>query len=287
MQISVTYTALSQPTAPTVTTQAVTNIAQTTATGNGNITNLGIPNPTQYGVVWDTAANPTIALVTKTAQGVPAGTGAFTSNITGLTPGTLYHLRAYAASANSTSYGEDVTFITATNTEFYFANATVSSNGVASPNNGWISDNQYATFNANSDTVDYGFPSLGIPSNATITGIEVIIEGNQGYRSSRDLTAALWNSSALNPDAYTITKTATLGYGGYSYGGYSYGYRYSYRNRDTNQTLGGPTDTWGTTWTPADFATGNFKIRVGGTSGTGSVALDAVSIRVYYSPAAP
>ncbi len=291
MQISVTYTALSQPTAPTVTTQAVTNITQTTATGNGTLTDLGVPNPTQYGVVWDTAANPTVALVTKTAQGVPAGTGAFTSSITGLTPGTLYHVRAYATSANSTSYGEDVTFTTATNTAFYSANATIASNGVASPNNGWISDNHYATFNANSDTVDYGFPSLGIPSNATITGIEVIIEGNQGYRSSRDLTAALWNTSALNPDAFTATKTARLGYG-YGYGGYGYWYGYWYGYGyggygDTNQTLGGPTDTWGTTWTPADFATGIFKIRVRGTSGVGSVSLDAVSIRIYYSPATP
>ncbi len=34
------------PAAPIVTTQAVTNIKQTPATGNGNITNLGVPNPT-------------------------------------------------------------------------------------------------------------------------------------------------------------------------------------------------------------------------------------------------
>ena len=95
---------------PTVTTQAVTNITTTTATGNGNITSLGIPNPTQYGMTWDTLPNPTIALTTKTAQGVPSGTGAFTSNITGLTPGTLYHVRAYVTNAAGTAYGDDVTF---------------------------------------------------------------------------------------------------------------------------------------------------------------------------------
>ncbi|HET9915334.1 MAG TPA: NBR1-Ig-like domain-containing protein [Anaerolineales bacterium] len=97
------------PAVPTVTTQAVTNITSTTATGNGNITALGIPNPTQHGVVWSTSANPTTA-DNKTTDGPVSATGAFTSSITGLTPGTLYHVRAYATNAAGTAYGEDVTF---------------------------------------------------------------------------------------------------------------------------------------------------------------------------------
>jgi hypothetical protein len=95
---------------PTVTTQAVTAITTTTATGNGNITNLGVPNPTQYGVCWSTTANPTIALSTKTEQGAKSATGAFTSSMTSLTPGTLYHVRAYVTNSAGTSYGEDVQF---------------------------------------------------------------------------------------------------------------------------------------------------------------------------------
>ena len=102
----VTFTALI---APTVTTQAVTNITTTTATGNGNVTALGVPNPTQHGVVWSTSPNPTTA-DSKTTDGPVSATGAFTSNITGLTPGTLYHVRAYATNAVGTVYGEDVTF---------------------------------------------------------------------------------------------------------------------------------------------------------------------------------
>ena len=45
--------------APTVTTQAVSSIASTTATGNGNITSLGVPSPTAYGVCWNTTGTPT------------------------------------------------------------------------------------------------------------------------------------------------------------------------------------------------------------------------------------
>ncbi|HLO33190.1 MAG TPA: right-handed parallel beta-helix repeat-containing protein [Anaerolineales bacterium] len=104
----VTFTTLLPP---TVTTQAVTNIAQTSATGNGNITALGMPNPTQHGVVWGTSLNPTIA-DSKTTDGAVSATGTFTSNLTGLTPGTLYHVRAYATNAAATSYGEDVVFTT-------------------------------------------------------------------------------------------------------------------------------------------------------------------------------
>ena len=103
----VTFTALQ---VPTVTTQTVTDIGTTTATGNGTITSLGVPNVTQYGVVWSTESNPDISLTTKTTQGVPSGTGAFTSTITGLTPNTTYHVRAYATNAVTTSYGGEVTF---------------------------------------------------------------------------------------------------------------------------------------------------------------------------------
>jgi len=47
-------------TAPSVTTQAVSSIAKTTATGNGNVTSLGTPTATQYGICWATHTNPTI-----------------------------------------------------------------------------------------------------------------------------------------------------------------------------------------------------------------------------------
>ncbi|HEX2994548.1 MAG TPA: NBR1-Ig-like domain-containing protein [Anaerolineales bacterium] len=106
----VTFTTTA-PQAPTVTTQAVTNVSTTTATGNGNITALGVPNPTEHGVVWSTSANPTTA-DNKTTDGPVSATGAFTSSITGLTPGTTYYVRAYATNAAGTVYGEELSFTT-------------------------------------------------------------------------------------------------------------------------------------------------------------------------------
>jgi uncharacterized protein (TIGR02145 family) len=61
-------------------------------------------------VCWSTTINPTVALTTKTVNGT--GAGSFTSSITGLTPNTLYHVRAYATNSVGTSYGSDLTFTT-------------------------------------------------------------------------------------------------------------------------------------------------------------------------------
>ena len=47
--------------APTVTTSPVSSVASTSATGNGNITTLGAPNPTSYGICWNTTGTPTTA----------------------------------------------------------------------------------------------------------------------------------------------------------------------------------------------------------------------------------
>jgi hypothetical protein len=94
---------------PALTTATVTSISASSASSGGDVTSQGSSAVTARGVCWSTAANPTIS-DSKTSDGT--GTGAFTSSITGLTPGTLYHLRAYATNSDGTGYGADVTFST-------------------------------------------------------------------------------------------------------------------------------------------------------------------------------
>lgn len=96
---------------PTVTTQAVSEVTATTATGNGNITDLGYPFPTQHGVCWNESGLPTI-VDNKTEQGPASATGAFTSNITGLLSYTHYYVRSYATNTEGTSYGNQTEFTT-------------------------------------------------------------------------------------------------------------------------------------------------------------------------------
>jgi hypothetical protein len=101
-------TATTQP--PTVaSTTAASNITSTSATSGGNITNDFGNTIIAMGVCWSIIPNPTTA-DSKTIQS--GTTGSFTSNITGLTSGTLYYVRAYATSAGGTSYGDQVSFTT-------------------------------------------------------------------------------------------------------------------------------------------------------------------------------
>lgn len=97
--------------APTVTTQAVTDISTTTATGNGNITALGVPTPTAYGICWNITGTPTTAN-SKVDNGAASAIGTFSASMTGLTEGITYYVRAFATNTSGTSYGDEVTFTT-------------------------------------------------------------------------------------------------------------------------------------------------------------------------------
>jgi len=92
---------------PVVTTDDVTAITSATTTGGGNVTSEGGAPVTVRGVCWNNATNPTIGN-SKTTNG--AGTGVFTSPITGLIHGTTYYVRAYATNSGGTAYGNEVSF---------------------------------------------------------------------------------------------------------------------------------------------------------------------------------
>ncbi len=95
---------------PTVLTTSANATGRTTATASGDITSPATLGVTASGFCWDVNANPTTALATKTTNG--PNTGTYTHPITGLTAGTLYHVRAYATNPVGTSYGDDLTFTT-------------------------------------------------------------------------------------------------------------------------------------------------------------------------------
>uniref|UniRef100_A0A6M3LCP9 Fibronectin type-III domain-containing protein n=1 Tax=viral metagenome TaxID=1070528 RepID=A0A6M3LCP9_9ZZZZ len=95
---------------PDVTTQAVSAIDKTTATGNGTVTDLGTPAATQHGHKWDTNSAP-YSSATYSELGVPT-LGAFTSSLTGLTPYRTYWVVSYITSSYGTSYGTVVSFMT-------------------------------------------------------------------------------------------------------------------------------------------------------------------------------
>lgn len=99
---------------PTLTTTAVSSIAQTTASGGGNISSDGGASVTARGVCWSNTTNLPTVSSSKTSDGT--GTGAYTSSLTGLTANTTYFLRAYATNSAGTGYGSTVSFTTLSST---------------------------------------------------------------------------------------------------------------------------------------------------------------------------
>jgi hypothetical protein len=89
-----------------VTTSDITGITPTGATGGGNVITDG-GSTVNRGICWSTTINPTITNAITTDG---TGLGLYTSAITGLVPGTLYHVRAYVTNTAGTVYGNDVTF---------------------------------------------------------------------------------------------------------------------------------------------------------------------------------
>jgi len=94
---------------PTVTTSEVTNRSYRSATTGGEVTADGGNPVTDKGICYATHTNPKFNENNKTAGN---GLGPFTVNLTGLEPNTVYHVRAYAATAADTAYGADVEFKT-------------------------------------------------------------------------------------------------------------------------------------------------------------------------------
>ena len=92
-----------------VTTSAMNYVGVNSAVGGGNVTSDGGGSVQARGVCWSTS-NPPYVTDSHTNEGTAVG--GFTSNISGLNPGTTYYLRAYVTNSVGTAYGSVVNFTT-------------------------------------------------------------------------------------------------------------------------------------------------------------------------------
>lgn len=185
IQLKVYYTETS---APTVTTQAVTNISSTTATGNGNVTDDGNATITERGVAWNTTGTPTTADDTATVAGT---TGMYAPSMTGLAGGTLYYVRAYAINSVGTSYGSEVTFTTG---------------GFTNPTNAYSSNNSYATVASTTGDITVQLSGdAGANYSSTLTKTYTSSEGSQTYGSgATELWGLTWLGDNVDDTSFRV-----------------------------------------------------------------------------------
>ena len=145
---------------PIVTTNNVSNITASTATCGGQVSYDGGSEVASRGVCWSITQNPTIN-DNITTNG--SGTGNFNCNITGLSPYTTYHVRAYATNAVGTAYGNDISFTTANIDGQSCPNAAVvydydgnSYNTVQIGNQCWMKQNMRTTHYTNGVSIALG-----------------------------------------------------------------------------------------------------------------------------------
>ncbi len=96
---------------PVLSTTAVSEITTTTAVSGGTITDDGGADVTERGVCWDTSENPTVQK-NKTTEIWDSVSLSFTSNLSELSPNTMYYVRAYATNKAGTGYGNAESFTT-------------------------------------------------------------------------------------------------------------------------------------------------------------------------------
>ena len=105
------FTTSSCPVPPSVSTSAVSIIAQYSATGGGTVNSDGGSPVTERGLCWSaTATEPGIS---DSFQKQGSGTGSFEVEMTGLSCGTTYYVRAFARNAVGLTYGSARSFTTA------------------------------------------------------------------------------------------------------------------------------------------------------------------------------
>lgn len=198
---------------PTVTTASIATIAQTTASGGGNVSNDGGATVTARGVCWNISGDPSIS---DSHTSDSSGTGSYTSLLSGLSPGTRYYVRAYATNSAGTAYGDTVGFTTLAITLPTVVTAAISSiTTTSAAGGGNVSSDGGAAVTARgvcwstsaAPTLSNSFTANGTGTGSYTSSISPLTAGTKYY-----VRAYATNSigTAYGAESSFTTLTATL-----------------------------------------------------------------------------
>lgn len=200
------YTYILTPALGVVTTQAMTAMDNNSATAHGNISSLGQPTASQHGHCWNETGNPDIT-DDKTENGVPAGTGAYTSSLTNQKRGTVYYIRSYVTNNTGTAYGEQVQFTTRTGNTRLYENLLTPTNDLGSVY-GTAWNAQLFTPTTEHSVLKIRFKMYRAGSPGTITvGVRAV---SGGQPSGDDLCYGTYDGDTLTTDGDGEWITITL-----------------------------------------------------------------------------
>ena len=190
---------------PQLSSLSASNVSFTTATLNANVTSGGSTTVTSRGFYYGLSPNPTSnnTIITGT-------TGAMSTNLTGLLPGTVYYFRAYATNSIGTTNIGDGTFTTLPPCSSLIASAVSQTN--VSCNGG---TNGSATVSASGTTAPYSYswsPSGG--TAATASGLSagtytVTVTDVNGCTATQNFT--ITQPTALAVSALSQTNVSCFG----------------------------------------------------------------------------
>jgi len=140
---------------------------------------------------------------------------------------------------------------------------TVGQNTWVNPTYVFVSDDQFATASVNKVLRLSRFNISPIPGDASIDGIAFAVEGRTS--GTRQVKVQISGDNGLTWSPALVTDLT---------------------GSESVRTLGGPSNLWGLSWTPSQFANGSFVARVipVGTKTSGTVFVDQVQVKVYYTP---
>lgn len=183
---------LVQPGIPWATT-GVATVGRTTATTAGSVDSARGAAVTSRGVIYSTAADPTLDSGTLITVGT--GIGSFTASLSNLAPHTTYYYRAFATNALGTAYANVASFTT---------NAALVAPTVTSPTSTF---DPTPTLSGKADPgVTVTIVIAGSPSGSTTADAG----GNWSYTVGTELTTGIHTVTITSSDATGNTNSATL-----------------------------------------------------------------------------
>lgn len=199
----------------TVTTKIISALTATSATSGGDITDAGGGAIIEKGICWGTASGATIS-GSHTTQG--QGTASFTSDMTSLTPGATYYVRAYATNSAGTAYATDEKMFTTptvadatvtTTPDVTLVTATTARSGgnVTATGGGTVSEKGVCWSESANPTIDDFKTSNGSGTGAFVSDLASLASGTTYHVRAFATNEA---GTAYGADVEFTTLTVTM-----------------------------------------------------------------------------